>query len=164
MCHPEKFCKFAARVTWHDYIWWLVMVKLDINAHNFWHSGSNSIKVTILDNSHQFLSNDMYFVWFCGSPHFPIVFGNDIISGHMVFKFAYFVELWIDYQPAKFQCCRLSLARFIDRLRKKQWWRHRDIIWCCWDLKISNFVQPNIGYHPCQFYISWFVWIIFYGD
>ena len=24
----------------------------------------------------------------------------------------------MDYQPAKFQCCRLSLASFIDRLRK----------------------------------------------
>ena len=33
----------------------------------------------------------------------------------MVFKFAYFVELWIDYQTAKFQYCRLSLASFIDR-------------------------------------------------
>ena len=54
----------------------------------------------------------------CIFPLFSIVFGNDIISGHMVFNFAYFVELRIDYQPAKFQCCRLSLARFIDRLRK----------------------------------------------
>ena len=36
----------------------------------------------------------------------------------MVFKFAYFVELSIDYQPAKFQYCRLSLASVIDRLRK----------------------------------------------
>ena len=26
-----------------------------------------------------------------------------------------FVELWIDYQPAKFQRCILSLASFIDR-------------------------------------------------
>ena len=38
-----------------------------------------------------------------------------VISCHMVFKFAYFVELWIDYQPAKFQRCILSLASFIDR-------------------------------------------------
>ena len=37
----------------------------------------------------------------------------------MVFKFAYFVEPWIDYQPAKFESCRLSLSSFIDRLRKQ---------------------------------------------
>ena len=35
----------------------------------------------------------------------------------MVFKFAYFVELEIAYQPVKFQCCRLSLERFIDELK-----------------------------------------------
>ena len=29
----------------------------------------------------------------CIFPLFSIVFGNDIISGHMVFKFAYFLEL-----------------------------------------------------------------------
>ena len=58
------------------------MLKLDINAHNFRHSGSNSIKVTFSDRSHQNLSNDIYFVWFRGGPHFPNVsigFGNDII-------------------------------------------------------------------------------------
>ena len=58
------------------------MVKLDINAHNFC---SNSIKVTILDSSNQKLLSDIYFVSFCGGLHFPIVFGNDIISCHMVF-------------------------------------------------------------------------------
>ena len=36
----------------------------------------------------------------------------------MVFKFVYFVEPEMDYQPAKFQCCMLSLASFIDKLRK----------------------------------------------
>ena len=36
----------------------------------------------------------------------------------MVYKIEYYVELMIDYQPAKFQCCRLSVACFIDRLRK----------------------------------------------
>ena len=36
----------------------------------------------------------------------------------MVFRFAFFVELRIDYQRAKFQCCRLSVARFTDGLRK----------------------------------------------
>ena len=53
--------------------------KFDINVHNFRYSGSNSIKITFLNSSHQNLSNDRYFVWFRGGPHFPIVFGNDII-------------------------------------------------------------------------------------
>ena len=44
----------------------------------------------------------------------------------MVFKFAYFVELRIDYQPAKFQCCKLSVASFIDGLRK-----HNDDVISC---------------------------------
>ena len=53
--------------------------KFDINAHNVSHSGSNSIKLTFLNSSHQNLSNDIYFVWFRRGLHFPIVFGNDII-------------------------------------------------------------------------------------
>ena len=36
----------------------------------------------------------------------------------MTLKFAYFVELGMAYQPAKFQCCMLSLANVIDILRK----------------------------------------------
>ena len=36
----------------------------------------------------------------------------------MVFKLAYFVELWIDYQPAKFQCCRLSFGTFYRQIEK----------------------------------------------
>ena len=69
----------------------------------------------------------------------------------MVFKFAYFVELWIDYQPAKFQCCRLSLASFIDRSRK----HNDDVISSCWDLKISFVMKLNIGYHSSKFQVSW---------
>ena len=34
--------------------------KFDINAHNFLHSGSNSIKITFLNSSHENLSNDLY--------------------------------------------------------------------------------------------------------
>ena len=36
----------------------------------------------------------------------------------MVVKFAYFVELTIGYQPAKFQCCRLSGSSFTEGLEK----------------------------------------------
>ena len=63
---------------WHDHIWRVVIVKLDINALNFWHSGSNSIKVTFLDSYHQNLCNNVYFVWFCEGPHL-LIFYNDII-------------------------------------------------------------------------------------
>ena len=38
-------------------------MKLQINAHNFRHSGSNSIKVIFLDSSHPNLSNDVYFIF-----------------------------------------------------------------------------------------------------
>ena len=99
--------------------------KFDINAHNFRHSGSNSIKIKFLNSSHQALSNDVYFVWFRRGPHFPIVIHcfwllhhYDVISSHMTFKSAYFVEPYMDYQSAKFQCCRLCLAGSIDKLRK----------------------------------------------
>ena len=37
---------------------------------------------------------------------------------HMVFKFAYSVEFTIGYQPAKFQCCRLSESSFTEGLQK----------------------------------------------
>ena len=56
------------------------MIKLDINAQNFRHRGSNSIEVIFSDSFHLNLSNDMF-----GSeevrifPLFFIVFGNDTI-------------------------------------------------------------------------------------
>ena len=63
----------------------------------------------------------------------------------MVFKFAYFVGLSIDYQPAKFQCCRLPLASFIDRLSK----HNDDVIMTSfrifWILKSQIFLKLNIG-------------------
>ena len=57
----------------------------------------NSIKVTFLDNFHQIVSNDIYFVWFHGGPHFPfsIVFGNDIImKSFLVTWFSNWHILW----------------------------------------------------------------------
>ena len=44
----------------------------------------NSIKSSFLDNSHRFLSNDLYFVYFRGGPNFAIVFGNDVIMTSFV--------------------------------------------------------------------------------
>ena len=61
------------------------------------------------------------FDWFLGRPHLSIVFYNDnvnIISCHIDFKFAYFVELDEGYQPTNFQCCRLSGSSFTERLQK----------------------------------------------
>ena len=69
------------------------MPKFDINAHNVLHSDSNSIKSTFLDSSHQYLANDIYFVWFRGVPHFFIVFGNDVIM--MSFLVTWFLNLHI---------------------------------------------------------------------
>ena len=45
----------------------------------------------------------------------------------MDFKFAYFVDLSIDYQPAKFRCCMLSVASFIYGLGKQ----NDDVIMKC---------------------------------
>ena len=59
----------------------------------------------------------------------------------------------MNYQLAKFQVCRLSLASFIGRFRKTQWWRHHDAISCCWDLKISDFLKLDIDYHLSKFQI-----------
>ena len=36
----------------------------------------------------------------------------------MGFKFAYFVDFTEGYQPAKFQCCRLSGSSFTEGLQK----------------------------------------------
>ena len=41
-------------------------------------SDSITIKVTFSESSHHYLSNDISFVWFRGSPNFAIVFGNDV--------------------------------------------------------------------------------------
>ena len=37
------------------------------------------MKCTFLDSSHQYLSNNIQFVWFRGGPYFSIVFGNDVV-------------------------------------------------------------------------------------
>ena len=42
----------------------------------------------------------------------------DVISSHMVFKFAYMVDLTKGYQPEKFQCCKLSGSSFTEELQK----------------------------------------------
>ena len=39
----------------------------------------------------------------------------------MVFKFAYFVEPWMSYQLAKFQCFRLSKSTFTVGLEKQNY-------------------------------------------
>ena len=57
----------------------------------------------------------------------------------------------MDYQLAMFQFCRLSLASFIDRFKK----RNDDLISCCWDLKISKFLKLYIDYRLSKFQTSW---------
>ena len=51
-----------------------------------------------LDSSHQYLSNDIYFVWFHGDPNFAIIFGSDVICYCWASKSAYFVEHTLSYQ------------------------------------------------------------------
>ena len=67
----------------------------------------------------------------------------------MIFKFAYFVELTKGYQPAKFQCCRLSGSRFTKGLQK----HNDDVISYFWYSKFPYFVKPVISYQPAKFQI-----------
>ena len=71
----------------------------------------------------------------------------------MVLKFAYFVELTKGYQPAKFQCCRLSGSSFTEGLQK----HNDDIIMTSFhifgDSKFLYFVKLIISYQPAKFQI-----------
>ena len=51
---------------------------------------------------------------------------------------------------------QIVFGKFYKQIKKKQWWRHHDVILCFWDLKISNFVKHDMGYHVAKFQISWF--------
>ena len=58
----------------------------------------------------------------------------------MGFKFAYFVEFIKGYQPAKFQCCRLSESSFTEELQK-----HND------DVIMTPFQDSGIrNFHFCE--------------
>ena len=66
----------------------------------------------------------------------------------MVFKFAYFVEHSIGYQPAKFQCCKLSGSSFTERLQK-----HSDDVTSQYLVfKIVHFVELNRRYQLAKFH------------
>ena len=80
---------------------YMVMVKLDINAHNFWHSDWNSIKGTFLDSSHQNLKKTRW--W----RH------HDFILCWWDLKISNFVKLNIGYQSSKFQIPWLSGSSFM---------------------------------------------------
>ena len=51
-------------------------------------------------------------------PLFLVMTCYDVISCHIVFEFAYFVELTTGYQRAKFHCCSLSVSSFTEGLEK----------------------------------------------
>ena len=139
---------------------WLYLVsahgKFDINAHNFWHSDSNSIKVTYLNSSHQNLSNDI----FCLVPPrsafshcfqlFLVMTKHhyDVISRHTVVKFAYILYRLV-------LLLQIVSRKFYRQIKKQQWWRHHDVISCYWDLKISRFVELNVRCYLSRFQISW---------
>ena len=64
----------------------------------------------------------------------------------MVFKFAYFVELKIGYQPAKFLCCRLPESSFTEGLQK----HNDDVISYCWDSKFCISCEIEHRLLTCQ--------------
>ena len=71
----------------------------------------------------------------------------------MVFKFAYFVELTKGYQPAKFQCRRLSGSSFTEGLQK----HNDDVIMTSfqfWNSKFPCFVKLIINYQAAKFQVS----------
>ena len=92
----------------------------------------------------------------------------------MVFKFAYLVEFTKGYQPAKFQCCRLSGSSFTEGLQKhnydvimtsfhnfgirnfktpkKRLWRQYDVTSQYLAFKIAHFVKLNRRYQPAKFH------------
>ena len=70
-------------------------------------------------------------------------------SCHMVFKFAYFLELSKGYQTSKFQCCRLSGSTFKEGLQKHD----NDVISYFWDLKFLYFVKLIISCQHAKFQI-----------
>ena len=84
---------------------------------------------------------------------FRMMCHNDVISCHMVFKFAYFVELTKGYQPAKYQCCSLSRSTFTEGLQK----HNDDVIMTSFFIlgssKFLYFVKLIINYQPAKFQI-----------
>ena len=67
----------------------------------------------------------------------------------MVFKFAYVVDFTKGYQPAKFQCCRLSGSSFTEGLQK----HNDDVILYFWDSKFPYSVKLDISYQHAKFQI-----------
>ena len=116
-------------------------------------------KITFLNSSHQHLSNNIHFVRFRRGPHFSHCFGKTSLWRHFLshdFQIYIFCRIADGLSSLqKFQCFRLSLASFTDKLRKTQLWRHHDVISCCWELIISNFVKLNIDHHPSKLQMSW---------
>ena len=47
---------------------------------------------------------------------------------------------------------QVVFGRFYRQIKKTH---NNDVISCCWDLKISNFVKLNIGYDAANFQVSW---------
>ena len=61
------------------------------------------------------------------------------------------VELRIDYQPVKFQCCRLSVASFIDGLRKN----NDDVIMTSYhEFECPVLLPFFCSFHSCFHYFS----------
>ena len=68
-----------------------------------------------------------------------------VISCHMVFKFAYFVEMTKGYQPAKFNAVD-CLGRVLQRDNKNTIMTSIHML----GLKISIFCETDISYQPAK--------------
>ena len=103
---------------------------------------------------------------------FLLFFGNDIISCHMAFKFAYFVELEWAISLQSF-----NVVGFLGQVLQVDWTKHKDeIIMAChdshlhirhqkhhYDVIMTSF--QNIGFSDCisacHVSFAWVVWIKF---
>ena len=70
----------------------------------------------------------------------------------MVFTFSYLVDRSKDYQPEKFQRCKLSGSSFTEELQKY----NNDVISYFWDSKFSYFVNLLISYQAAKFQVLQF--------
>ena len=113
-------------------------------------------KTCILDSSRQDFSNDIYFDWFLGRPHFFIVFGNDIIMTSFLVTWSSNLHILWNLQKtislqrfSSVDCLGQVLQRGHKNTMMTSCWRH----FILWDSKFQYFVKLVIIYQPTKFQI-----------
>ena len=120
--------------------------KFDLNAHNFWHSVSNSIRKVVFGMFYRRVKKTQW--W----RH-----DHDVISYFWDFKISNLVKLNIGYHPSKFQIPWLSGSNFMEvsvRPQQTPLKRHYDVISYHCVSKLAYFVEHDIGYRPSKFQCS----------